>query len=341
MGSSRFRAGLGAMVGLSVLLAAAGAQADENKQEAKRHLEAGLTLAEAEDFAAAAVEFESSVTLFPTKMGLFNLANCYKALHRYSEALDVIVRLRNAFAGKLEEAMVREVAEFERSVSALVGRLEVKVEPAGAAVLVDGKKAGVSPLSEPLLLGPGDHEIGVELKGYRPETRKVRVTSRGRETVMIELTAVAAEPGAGPGPPEAGGEAGAVETPADEGGGKLGPGALITAGALTVGFGVATIVLGVKAGDKEQEAVDSHDDALLDDAGKLQTTGRVMLGLTGAALVTTAVLVFFTDFQGSESTADEGASLQSHPSHRSLDRAPRPSVWACDNGGGLAVGGRF
>jgi hypothetical protein len=342
MGSSRIHAGLGASMGLLVLFAAASSKADEDKQEAKRHFEAGLALAEAEDFVAAAVEFESSVALFPTKMGLFNLANCYKALHRYAEALDVIVRLRSTYQGKLSAEMVREVAEFERSVTALVGRLEVKVEPAGASVMVDGKNVGVSPLPEPLLLAPGDHEVKVEFEGYRPETRKVRVTSRGREEVMVDLA---------PLPPPAAGiemeppEGDAVDTlpPWDEGG-KLGPAPLITAGALAVGFGVATVVLGVKAGDKEQEAVDAHDDALMDDAGKLQTAGRVMLGLTGAALVTTAVLLFFTDFGGGEDEAFTPALSRGERGKGNAASDLRvDGVWpvAFDSGAGVAVGGRF
>jgi hypothetical protein len=339
MGSSRCRAALAAGVGTLVLLAAGNAAADE-KAEAKRHFEAGLALAEAEDFPAAAVEFESSVALFPTKMGLFNLANCYKALHRYAEALDTIVRLKNSFAGKLGADLEREVIDFERSVTALVGRLEVKVEPAGAAVLVDGKSVGAAPLAEPLLLGPGDHEVKVELKGYRPETRKVRVTSRGRESILVELVPAATEPGAAVEVPETGG--GDERAPADEGG-KLGPGALITAVALTVGFGVTTIALGVKAGDKAEEAKDAHDQAMMDGAEKLQTSGRVMLGLTGAALVATVVLVFFTDFGGG---ADEALPPALSRGERAAGKAaaverPVAAPWFTDNGGGIALGGRF
>jgi hypothetical protein len=337
MGSSRCRAALAAGLGTLVLLAAANAPADDSKVEAKRHFEAGLALAEAEDFPAAAVEFESSVALFPTKMGLFNLANCYKALHRYAEALDTIVRLKNSFAGKLGADLEREVIDFERSITALVGRLRVKADPAGAVILVDGKIAGEAPLAEPLLLGPGDHEVRVEAKGHRPETRKVRVTSRGSEEIIVELSPLPAAAG-GQAPPSPGEDPGDPEPSVEDGGKKLGPGALITAGVLAAGFGAATIGLGVKAGQLEQDAVDAGDQGLMDEAGTLQTAGRVMLGLTGAALATAAVLAFFTDFRGSESQADEGASLRSPRSLPSLESA---SIWACDGGGGIALSGRF
>ena len=54
----------------------------QDKAEAEKHFKAGLTLQKADDFDAAAAAFEKSISLYATKGGLYNLANCYRALHR-------------------------------------------------------------------------------------------------------------------------------------------------------------------------------------------------------------------------------------------------------------------
>ncbi|MBW2277998.1 MAG: hypothetical protein JRF63_10925, partial [Deltaproteobacteria bacterium] len=56
--------------------------------EAKTHFQTGVALLKAENYTGAAVEFEASVALYPTANVIFNLANCYQALHRYADALD-------------------------------------------------------------------------------------------------------------------------------------------------------------------------------------------------------------------------------------------------------------
>ena len=73
---------------LAFLLGSRLAAADD-KAEARRHFENGLALSDEQtkDYQGALVEFEASVKLFPTKAGLFNLAQCYRRLSRYGEAI--------------------------------------------------------------------------------------------------------------------------------------------------------------------------------------------------------------------------------------------------------------
>jgi hypothetical protein len=173
---------------LAAVLAARICGAGEaDKKEAKRHFEAGLALVETEDFGAAASEFESSVRLFPTKMGLFNLANAYKALHRYGEALDTVRRLETEFAGKIEPDLAAEINAFHGSMEGLVGRLVVRVTQAGASVKVDGRAVGKTPLQDALILGPGAHEIEVSLGGHATEKQTVPVESRGKSEIVLTL----------------------------------------------------------------------------------------------------------------------------------------------------------
>jgi hypothetical protein len=138
------------------------------------------------------VELESSVSLYPTKNGLFNLANCYKALHRYSEALAAYERLREEFGGKLDREMTALVKSDLEQIRELVGEVEVYVDQSSATVYVDGSQVGQSPLSAPLILGPGEHTIRATLGGYGDAEKTVQVASGAKSTVNLALR-VAAE----------------------------------------------------------------------------------------------------------------------------------------------------
>lgn len=70
--------------------------------------------------------------------------------------------------------------------SVAAGRLLVRSTPSGAAVAVNGRRRGVTPLSiEDLPLG--SHHIQVARSGYRPTTRQVRVTAN-RPTATVSVT---------------------------------------------------------------------------------------------------------------------------------------------------------
>jgi hypothetical protein len=148
--------------------------AADSKADAEKHFKVGVALLEAEDWPAAAAEFERSVQLFPTKMGLFNLANAYRAMHRYQEALDTVDRIDRDFAKKLDPDFKDAMAELRRDIRGMVGHLRVRVEEAGAEVTVDGRVVGKSPL-EPFVLAPGEHEVKVSLAGYVAQQHSVRI----------------------------------------------------------------------------------------------------------------------------------------------------------------------
>jgi hypothetical protein len=183
---------------IAVSLFGAAALAASAKDEAKQHFDAGNALVENEDYAAAAAEFELSVGLYPTKMGLFNLANSYKALNRYGDALDALSRLQREFAGKLGE-LAAEVASLKNTIEGMVGRVSVRVDRDGATVSVDDLEVGTSPLAKPLVLAPGEHVIGARLSGYEEATQHLRVVARARSEVAFALVPAAApapQPGA-------------------------------------------------------------------------------------------------------------------------------------------------
>ena len=176
------------VVALVVSLAGTAAFAASAKEEAKRHFDVGNAFVENEDYAAATAEFELSVSLFPTKMGLFNLANCYKAINKYGDALEALARLEREFAGKLGD-LADDVASLKATVEGMVGRLDVKVDKDGAAIRVDGAEVGKSPLGRALMLASGDHVIEVRLEEYADASQTVRTLSGESREVSLVLEA--------------------------------------------------------------------------------------------------------------------------------------------------------
>jgi hypothetical protein len=180
------RYGLAAILFVGVWLSSGVVLADA-KEEANRHFQSGKELMKLEDFAGAAAELEQSMALFPTKNGLFNLANCYKALHRYGDALDAYQRLRTEFGAKMDKEMASVAKADEEQIRELVGEVRVSVSEDGAAISVDGREAGRSPLFNSLYLGPGEHVLKASMNGYRDAERRTRVVSKSRTTVTLVL----------------------------------------------------------------------------------------------------------------------------------------------------------
>ncbi|WP_437670008.1 hypothetical protein [Sorangium sp. So ce131] len=65
-----------------------------------------------------------------------------------------------------------------------IGALDVRVSDPGAAVLVDGRQIGVSPLTLPVFVAPGRHRVSAQLGGTRVE-EPVVVDAGGERTVWL------------------------------------------------------------------------------------------------------------------------------------------------------------
>ncbi len=157
------------------------------KEEAKQLFDAGLKLMHLDDFSGASANFERSVALYPTQNSLFNLANCYKALQRYGDALAVIERLKRDFSGKLKPEIKEAVEREQQDIQSLVARLTLRTAPADATIKIDGKDVGQGPTLGPLLLGPGEHEIEAARPGRRSERRTVKLVSGLDRTEKFDL----------------------------------------------------------------------------------------------------------------------------------------------------------
>jgi hypothetical protein len=74
------------------------------------------------------------------------------------------------------------------AASSGAGRLSVSTRPAGATVLVDGEKIGVTPLTHGLREGP--HTVTIELTGHETITRKVTIANDAESPLEADLVRI-------------------------------------------------------------------------------------------------------------------------------------------------------
>jgi tetratricopeptide (TPR) repeat protein len=343
------RAILTAVLLTAVVLAAELASADE-KADAKKHFEAGLALFNSEDFRGAAVEFEESIRLYKTKSAIFNLANCYKGLKRYSESLASLKLLEGEFGSSIDAEMKKAIATIRQEIESTTGTLEVRVDKPGASIFVDGEIVGKSPMPVPVLLGPGYHEIKAEKEGAAA-AQKVKLLSGEKKVIALKLASKEAAPAvvAPPKPQEKPEKpvvkkeepAAPVEEPApvepEETGRKRSPVLLavsVVGTAVTVGLGVAAGVFWGKTGSARDDynsylksygeldpGATSYDytaeeERLFGELGdardSVAVNNRAAVGLTvgGGVAAAASVVLWIFYAKSGEETADSGQGGQ-------------------------------
>ena len=103
------------------------------------------------------------------------------------------VTLPDGLFGHKGEVLVRanQAHSIQVMLKPLKGTLRVESDPAGAAVEVDGKARGLTPLDE-LNLAPGKHQVRLQLKKHREATRQVAVEAGKAAALKVKLEPLAA-----------------------------------------------------------------------------------------------------------------------------------------------------
>ena len=168
--------------------------------QARAHFEKGLALWDAEAWDAALVEFRRSRDLHPTRAATKNAALALRRLKRFDEALDFFEELAR-FPDL--PAADRDLAQREmEQLRALVGSLDIKGAEPGAAVVIDGRARGTTPVSAPLRVSSGTHVVRVQKGGFAPFEARVEVASGQVVGVEARLLPLAAPESPSAAPPE-------------------------------------------------------------------------------------------------------------------------------------------
>jgi hypothetical protein len=189
------------------------ARADD-RAEASRHFKLGVKLYAESKFDEALIEFERAYDLSPHPSVLYNIAASHRERSHYGEAIRFYERFlsegeRVARADLLARARV-ELEELRHRIASVV----VDVAPAGVVITVDGREVGITPLDQPVILGPGRHTFMLRAPWGQVDSRTVTIAAGDTATVALTMTAPAVvtapdtNPGLGATPGIAVGDAG-------------------------------------------------------------------------------------------------------------------------------------
>ncbi len=284
---------LGLLMGLTTLVAASPAHADESRRSlAEALFQAGKSLMADGRYDEACPKLIESQRLEPGGGTLLLLGICHEGQHKYATA-QAELRAAESMARRdrrsdREKLAARRLAELEGKVSTVT----IHTAEGGASLVLDGTSLSSDAVGVPLPVDPGAHRLDVSAAGKttRSVTFEIGQTAERREVSVPALDAppVAPKQGVAPEPPSSAGR-----TRAWVGWGATGAGAV----GMVVGsvFGVRALALNGQAKDlcdparcSNPEAIDKNDGARTS-----ATIATVAIGL-GAAFVVTGIVLVLT-----------------------------------------------
>jgi len=153
---------------------------------AKQRFDRGLDLHSEGEYPLALIEFTRAYELVPNYRVLYNIAQVGIQLGQYANARRALEEYVQKGADTLSEDRRAGVARDLQMLERRTAFLEIKVNVAGAEVLVDDLVVGKSPLAPDLLVDAGVHRISVRHTGY--QQRMSRVTLAGGDRQALALT---------------------------------------------------------------------------------------------------------------------------------------------------------
>lgn len=290
----------------------------EAQQEALvQQLDRGRILYEEKLFDRALKAFEEAYEVYPHPDVLYRIAECQLKLNRDADALknyrEVLRLSPNDPDRDKIEATIKELE------SRLKTALTVTSNPAGAAVLIDGKAQGTTPTT--LKLEPGTYKITIELEGHQARELEAKLIAGQETPVNAQLVAIKVQPD----------KPLATAKPSSS---KTSPW-VWTFGGLTAASAVGSVVMWTFYSNASTDVANidiqksdiprpANYNALVDDRNTYGTTAIAFTGLTLALGATTAIIWSMT-------RQSEGA-----PSEHVV-----VAPWVGPHGGGASVGLSF
>jgi len=161
--------------------------AQDDTARAREEFNQGVAFFQSADYQRALDAFQEAYRLAPHASVRLNIANCYQQLDRPVEALFHFEHYL-AEADHPTAAQRREIETTIRELRSRIGTLTFQVSPDGATITIDGTDQRRAPVSEPVRVVQGRHQIEIRLDGYRTETQTVEVAGGGDARVAIRLS---------------------------------------------------------------------------------------------------------------------------------------------------------
>jgi hypothetical protein len=168
----------------------------EPTPEAREIYRTALDLVEKGRFAEALAAFERAYATSPSYVILYNVGKAAVLSGDPARALSAYQCHLEHGGSAVEPSQHSEVMAEIARLKTEVGLVVIEVDQAGAAVEIDGKAVGTSPIEEPVVVNPGKNLVRV--RGSKTESRAIEVEKGARLVVKFELGSKEAPLASGP-----------------------------------------------------------------------------------------------------------------------------------------------
>lgn len=158
---------------------------DPRREGAEQHRLRAIRFYDARNFSAAREEFLTAYQLVPSHRLLYNLGVVSMALGDSASAYDYFERCLRDGGDWVPPARRAEIEAQLRDLESHVAALTIRVDVHGAELSIDGRKLGVAPLTKPVRLNAGTHEVLARSLG-RSSRRRIVVS--GGQTAFVAFS---------------------------------------------------------------------------------------------------------------------------------------------------------
>jgi len=155
--------------------------------EAKSAYEAARLLFDDGEFAGAETKYKVALEGSHDPRLYWNVAACEKQLRHYARAAALIDRFVKEAVSLVDPETMTQAESTLNALHQFVSSLQLRVQPLGSRVTIDGEDVGKSPLSRPIQLDLGKHTIRVEHEGYLPQEKTIEATGGGEQSLALTL----------------------------------------------------------------------------------------------------------------------------------------------------------
>src|SRR6478735_6497933 len=170
--------------------AASSAPSPEVLKEAGERYTRGLALYADGEFLLALVEFERAYQLSNNYKVLYNIGQVRMQLGRYAKAKEALEDYLKAGGTSLSAERTQAVNKDLATLAERTASLNVLTSEVGADISLDGKVIGTSPLSAPLIVDAGEHNLVLHKSGFYDAAQSVTLAGHDQLELKIELKAI-------------------------------------------------------------------------------------------------------------------------------------------------------
>jgi tetratricopeptide (TPR) repeat protein len=157
------------------------------EDEARAQFDTGVELFEKGRLEQASIAFARAYELRPSYKILYLVGKCENAQGHFALSLDAYTRYLAEAGDKIDAARRDEVRTEIARLNSRVGMVSVETNAVGVTVLVDGRKSGTTPLSGPLFVDLGEHEVKLARGAEEIYREVVKVAGGQRIAVRAEV----------------------------------------------------------------------------------------------------------------------------------------------------------